>query len=259
MPADVYWDKAIVNGGGVPCGACADAIEVGWEATAPRDPDDPALSNDNVAGVAWYHTSTFAEWPSPGYGEVVGAQLRQFASTMPATEFARMVKREQTKALHVGTYESAIENMLRRMYDQNDANSDFYLHRVALRLPDTAIPDGYRHESHEDASDLTLDDLGEFLAVRYSQRPGSTRLLFPRHPPRRDRQHPNTRSPPRDADTDTTAPCHRRNQRPRRGAGSCPRSDARHCRHRPDSTQDAVSHREEKRGRACDAHQRAKP
>ena len=85
---------------------------------------------------------------------------------MPATfEFARIVSGEQTKALH--TYESAIENMLRRMYDQNDANSDFYLHRVALRLPDTAIPDGYRHESHEDASDLTLDDLGEFLAVRY--------------------------------------------------------------------------------------------
>jgi hypothetical protein len=94
-----------------------------------------------------------------------------------------MVKREQTKALHVGTYESAIENMLRRVHDQDDANSDFYLHRVALRLPDTAIPDGYRHESHEDASDLTLDDLGQFLAVRYlnvREAPGSFSLAI--HP-----------------------------------------------------------------------------
>jgi hypothetical protein len=154
-----------------------------WEATAPRDPDDPALSNDNVPGLAWYHTSTYAEWPSPGYGALVGAQLQQFASTMPAIEFARMVKRAQTKALHVGTYESAIENMLRRMHDQDDANSDFYLHRVALRLPATAIPDGYRHQSHEDASDLTLDDLGEFLAVRYlnvREAPGSFSLAI--HP-----------------------------------------------------------------------------
>ena len=55
--------------------------------------------------------------------------------------------------------------------------------RVALRLPDIAIPDGYRHESHEDASDLTLDDLAEFLAVRYlnvREAPGSFSLAI--HP-----------------------------------------------------------------------------
>jgi hypothetical protein len=97
-------DKAIVNGGVVPCGDCENDIEVGWDATAPRNPDDPALSNDNVAGLAWYHTSTYADWPSPRYGALIGAQLQEFASTMPAVEFARMVKREQTKALHVGTY-----------------------------------------------------------------------------------------------------------------------------------------------------------
>jgi len=34
--------------------------------TTPRDPDDRALSNDGVPGLAWYHTSTYAEWPSPG-------------------------------------------------------------------------------------------------------------------------------------------------------------------------------------------------
>ena len=66
MPADVYWDKAIINGGVVPCGDCEDGIEVAGEVTTPRDPDDRALSNDGVPGLAWYHTSTYAEWPSPG-------------------------------------------------------------------------------------------------------------------------------------------------------------------------------------------------
>jgi len=66
VPADVYWDKAIINGGVVPCGDCEDGIEVAGEVTTPRDPDDRALSNDGVPGLAWYHTSTYAEWPSPG-------------------------------------------------------------------------------------------------------------------------------------------------------------------------------------------------
>ena len=66
VPADVYWDKAIINGGVVPCGDCEDGIEVAGEVTSPRDPDDRALSNDGVPGLAWYHTSTYAEWPSPG-------------------------------------------------------------------------------------------------------------------------------------------------------------------------------------------------
>jgi len=39
---------------------------VAGEVTTPRDPDDRALSNDGVPGLAWYHTSTYAEWPSPG-------------------------------------------------------------------------------------------------------------------------------------------------------------------------------------------------
>ncbi|SDR20768.1 hypothetical protein SAMN04489765_3838 [Tsukamurella pulmonis] len=35
--------------------------------------------------------------------------------------------RQQAKALHVGTYEAAVENMLRRMRNQNDLASQFYL------------------------------------------------------------------------------------------------------------------------------------
>lgn len=48
--------------------------------------------------------------------------------------FGLMCKLWMTRELHVGTYETAIENMLRRMHDEAEAQSVFYLHRVALRV-----------------------------------------------------------------------------------------------------------------------------
>lgn len=86
---------------------------------------------------------------------------------MPRDIRERWLARELSKALHVGTYEAAIENMLRRMHDQDDANSRFYLHRVSLDLAPTDIEAGFRDENHEDASQLSLDELDELRAVRY--------------------------------------------------------------------------------------------
>jgi hypothetical protein len=68
------------------------------------DLEEPA---GDVGRVAWYHTSTRRTWP-------------------PTDDAPTAI------ATHVGTFEAAIENMLRRMHDQDDAREQFYLHRVRL-------------------------------------------------------------------------------------------------------------------------------
>ena len=62
----------------------------------------------------------------------------------------------KAKALHVGTYEAAVENMLRRMDDQSDAASQFYLHRVQLRT-DCAIEPGIHKEPTDWMGDAHLE------------------------------------------------------------------------------------------------------
>ena len=52
---------------------------------------------------------------------------------------------------NIGTYEAAIENMLRRMDDQGDADANFYLHRVQVDIDPDRINDGYRDENDEPA------------------------------------------------------------------------------------------------------------
>ncbi|MGW0005890.1 hypothetical protein [Nocardia grenadensis] len=68
----------------------------------------------------------------------------------------RWAARQKSKALHVGTYEAAVENMLRRMDNQNDAASQFYLHRVQLRS-DCAIEPGIHKEPTDWMGDAHLE------------------------------------------------------------------------------------------------------
>jgi hypothetical protein len=182
VPAQVYWEES-QNDALAPCEHCGHEIYFGPAVVALRDADDPALSDDNVANLAWYHSSTYRDWPSQyDYVTVVGQQLLEVADSL------RMLPPEARErvlnlALHVGTYEAAIENMLRRMHDQNDATSDFYLHRVSLNLLATDINAGFRDENHEAASQLALNELGDFKAVRYlnvHEAPGSISLAI--HP-----------------------------------------------------------------------------
>ncbi|MGC5225162.1 hypothetical protein ACPW96_21545 [Micromonospora sp. DT81.3] len=150
------------------CEHCGASIHFGPAVAALRDRDDPALRDDIVPTLAWYHTSTTADWPSPSYAA-------QFAKALSWVErdFGisrdRYIAKETSKALHVGTYETAIENMLRRMDDQADGGSQFYLYRVALALDAGRINAGYRDENHAVASDISIRELEEegLDAVRY--------------------------------------------------------------------------------------------
>jgi hypothetical protein len=152
----------------IPCDHCDRTIHFGPAVAAIRDEHDPALDNAVVPRLAWYHTSTSPDWPSATYAAQVESQMKE-ATVRLAYPFERFVERETTKALHVGTYEAAIENMLRRMHDQADATSQFYLHRVTLDLDPSRINDGYRDENHEPASHLSISDLeaAGLDAVRY--------------------------------------------------------------------------------------------
>jgi len=150
------------------CSHCGATIHFGIAVAALRDRDDPALDNDAVASFAWYHTSTDPDWPSPDYA-------RRFVEELEQHHYHLVMSRElfisdhTTKALHLGTYETAIENMLRRMDDEDDGGSQFYLYRVALRLDPARINAGYRDENHEEAAQLTISDLDRdgLDAVRY--------------------------------------------------------------------------------------------
>lgn len=104
---------------------------------APRvtvDPGDQALDDGQIPRLFWYHTSTHPGWPTKGF-DPVAVLTPETRMRMGGDEHvAKWVARQRAKALHVGTYEAAIHNMLRRMHDQADHDSQFYLYRVQLKV-----------------------------------------------------------------------------------------------------------------------------
>jgi hypothetical protein len=150
----------------IPCSHCGASIHFGRAVAGIRDRHDPALDNAAVARFAWYHSSTSPDWPSPDYASRFAAQVRE-AELRFGHRYGTNIQR--AKALHVGTYEAAVENMLRRMHDQDDATSPFYLYRVSLDISAGRINDSYRDENNEQASQISLDELQALGldAIRY--------------------------------------------------------------------------------------------
>ncbi len=73
----------------------------------PSTPSKTSQSVDWITDVAWFHTSTHNVWPPPG----VAARDR---------------------AIHLGTYEAAVNSMFYRMSAMDEAHRAFHLHRVVL-------------------------------------------------------------------------------------------------------------------------------
>lgn len=96
------------NGDEVACTACGNTFASDVDSVIVRDPDDPVLDADTVAGFSWFHTTIHQHWPIP---EAWGPKA---------------------VALHLGTYESAVEMMLHRMAFQSEADKPFYVHRVTI-------------------------------------------------------------------------------------------------------------------------------
>lgn len=89
------------------CPGCGLLVEPGTWETDAIDPDQTSQSVDWISGVAWFHTSTHSAWPPPE------AAARD-------------------RAIHLGTYEAAVDSMFYRMSAMDEAHSPFYLHRAVL-------------------------------------------------------------------------------------------------------------------------------
>jgi hypothetical protein len=173
------WDQGLER-----CPGCGVTCEV---ESAPRvtvDPDDPAMSDGNGAQLTWYHTSTQADWPTPDFDPT--AELTQETRRRMGGDHhvARWAERQAAKALHIGTYEAAIHNMLRRIYDQADHGSQFYLYRVRL-LPTVRLREGWLIDPSNFVGDVVLDevcppgiDVARYL--NYHENPGALSLALGR-------------------------------------------------------------------------------
>ncbi|WP_024877982.1 hypothetical protein [Saccharomonospora piscinae] len=166
------------------CAGCGTTCE---HEDAPRvtvDQGDPALDDAEVARFSWYHTSTQPDWPTQDFDPA--------AVLTPATRMmmggdqrvAAWAARQRAKALHVGTFEAAVHNMLRRMRDQADHDSQFYLYRVRLK-PSVVVREGWLIDPSNFVGDVVLDevcptgiDVARYL--NYHEDPGGLSLALGR-------------------------------------------------------------------------------
>jgi len=90
------WERALET-----CPGCGVTCE---EETAPRvtvDPDDPALTDEKVSRLVWYHTSTQPNWPAHDFDPA--AKLTKLTRQMMGGDdrVAQWAERQRSKALHV--------------------------------------------------------------------------------------------------------------------------------------------------------------
>lgn len=156
--------EAEINEAHIPCSHCGGSIHFGRAVVALRDLNDSALENGQLNRLPWYHTSTSPDWPSLTYEEQQRERLRDVRHVTD-----EQIATRSGLALHVGTYEAAIENVLRRMHDQDDRDSRFFLYLVALNLDPTRVEAGYRDENEQHAARLSEAELRDegLQAVRY--------------------------------------------------------------------------------------------
>lgn len=170
-----YYEE--INEAHIDCAHCGADVHFGPAAFALRDAKDPALDDRWTSHAAWYHTSTDGGWPS-GIRTMPTETENPIARKLSPEGLQRARERYETQALHLGTYEAAIESMLRRMRDQADGGSQFHLYRVKLRDALT-VEAGWRDENHAEAAQITQQQLGDVDAVRYlnvHEAPGSLSL-----------------------------------------------------------------------------------
>jgi Zn ribbon nucleic-acid-binding protein len=166
----------------VKCQHCGADIHFGPAVMTLRDIDDPIIDDHRVCTFAWYHMSTDPVWPSATH-LMPQAASESLEAMMPPAAVRDARYRYENKALHLGTYEAAIESMLRHMGDENDGDSQFYLYRVAMHCAGVTLEPGWRDENSAKAAQITEVDLGDADGIRYlnvHESPGSLSLAVRR-------------------------------------------------------------------------------
>ncbi len=169
---------------GEECPGCGLTCEYEDAARVTVDPDDPALDDELVAQFHWYHTSTQPDWPSKNFDPA--ADLTSHIRMMMGGDrrVSEWAAGQQAKALHVGTYEAAVHNMLRRTRDQADRGRRFYLYRVYL-MPSVLVRDGWIPDPGGLVGDVPLEEVcppGVDVAryLNYHEDPGGLSLALGR-------------------------------------------------------------------------------
>lgn len=165
------------------CPGCGTTCEHEDSPRATVDPGDPAL-DDQVARFCWYHTSTHPDWPTPDFDPAAALTLKTRMMMGGEERVAEWAARQRAKALHVGTYEAAIHNMLRRIRDQADWGSRFYLYRVHLK-PSVVARKGWLIDPSNFVGDVVLDevcppDVDVARYLNYHEDPGGLSLALGR-------------------------------------------------------------------------------
>jgi hypothetical protein len=153
---------------------CRCGVEVDISAVSPtlRDTNDIASEGDSVDSLFWYHTSRYENWPdSEAYTADVTEQVAQVKGGY-GFDGERYLRTKTSLALHLGTYESAIENMLRRLRGQDIGDPNrirYWLHRVQIRLEPGDVDPHVGPEFASFMGDVALSDLQDrgARAVRY--------------------------------------------------------------------------------------------
>ncbi|AMJ44208.1 hypothetical protein [Corynebacterium stationis] len=105
-------------------------------------PEHTTLDASSITGSTWYHSTILKDWPVKAfdplmlYSKEVAQRMRE--SFANEAQFAQWRERQKTKAVHLGTYRAAIENMLRRKSDQPLKNAKYCLFEV--RPEEYAVP-----------------------------------------------------------------------------------------------------------------------
>ncbi|MFF4363769.1 hypothetical protein [Streptomyces sp. NPDC001604] len=162
------------------CPGCGMTCEHEDSPRVTVDPDDPALDDYRVAQFFWYHTSTQPDWPTRDFdpAAVLTPETRRMMGG--EQQVSAWAARQRAKALHVGTYEAAVHNMLRRIRDQADRGNQFYLYRVRLK-PCVVVREGWLVDPSNFVGDVGLEEVcppGVDVAryLNYHEDPGGLSL-----------------------------------------------------------------------------------
>lgn len=148
--------------GDIGCPSCGITSDHPQRARYTYDFSDIACDRERITELNWYHTSVLKDWPSRNFDplSVYPKDAREnIVKNMSGVKMESWLTEQKAKALHVGTFEAALENMLRRMEDQGDSNSQFYLYRVNLR-DNSPVSSAVNKEPASIFGDVHFDKLG---------------------------------------------------------------------------------------------------
>lgn len=166
------------------CPGCGMTCEHEDSPRVTVDPGDLALDEDRVERFFWYHTSTQRDWPTKNFDPAAFLTADTRRRMGGDDRVARWAARQRAKALHVGTYEAAVHNMFRRIRDQADHGSQFYLYRVHLKSS-VAVREDWLVDPSNFVGDVVLDEIcppGIDVAryLNYHEDPGGLSLALGR-------------------------------------------------------------------------------